>query len=96
MLPSDSRPRLVLVLIGLLVVLGPVLILVFTLGALTLFGDLAVGRISPVELFELYVLELLLLGGLTYSVYRLTLWLVANELPDAIDAVEIQDDASEK
>jgi len=93
MLPSESRPRLVLLLISLLVVLGPALILVLTLGALTAFGDLAVGRLSLVELLELYIIELLVIGGLTYGIYRLTLWLVENELPQAVDAIEDDDGA---
>lgn len=60
-IPPDSRDYLVLLVIGLLVVLGPVVVLALTLGALVLFGDLALGRITPVEFLELYVLDLVVL-----------------------------------
>lgn len=89
---SDSRKRLVLLAIGLLVILGPVLILVFTLGALTFFGDFVVGQVTFVELLELYLIELVVFLGLAYSVYRLTLWAVQEPLPSAIDALDDETD----
>lgn len=81
MIPPESRDRLVLLGIGLLVLLGPVLILVLTLGALVFFGDLVLGRLTPVEFLELYIIELLLFAGFGYGIYRLTLWLVVHKTP---------------
>jgi hypothetical protein len=93
---SDSRKRLVLLATGLLVILGPVLILVFTLGALTFFGDLVLGRVTFVELLELYIIELVVFLGLAYSVYRLTLWAVQEPLPAAIDALDDETDEDDE
>lgn len=88
MIPPDSRDRLVLLVGGLFVLLGPVLILLFTLGALVLFGDLALGRMTIVEFLELYILDLGLFVVLAYGVYRLTLWMVQHQIPASLDAVE--------
>lgn len=87
----DSRERLVLVGIGLLMLLGPVSILVVTLAALVFFGDLALGRITPIEFLELYIIDLILFVGLGYGVYRLTLRLVKIRLPASIDVLEARD-----
>jgi hypothetical protein len=81
MIPPESRDRLGLLAIGLLVLLGPVLILVLTLAALVFFGDLVLGRLTPVEFLELYIIELLLFTGFGYGIYRLTLWLVVHKAP---------------
>lgn len=93
MLPPDSREHLVLLGIGLFLLLGPVLILVLTLGALVLFGDLALGRITPVEFLELYILDLILFVVFAYGVYRLTLWMVEHRVPAALDAIESRETA---
>jgi uncharacterized membrane protein len=77
-----------LLVTGLLIVLGPVLILVFTLGTLTLFGDLIVGQLTFIELLELYLIELVAFLGLAYGIYRLTLWAVQEPLPTALDALD--------
>lgn len=87
-LSSDSRKRFILLVTGLLIVLGPVLILVFTLGTLTLFGDLIVGQLTFIELLELYLIELVAFLGLAYGIYRLTLWAVQEPLPTALDALD--------
>jgi hypothetical protein len=84
----DSRDQLVLLLVGLFVLLAPVLIIALTLGALVIFADLVLGRITPVELLELYLLDLLLFVVLAYGVYRVTLWMVVHRVPAALDDVE--------
>lgn len=86
---SDTRDRLVLISIGLLVVLGPVVVLGFTLGALSLLGGVAFGRITAIELVELYIVDLLLLLGFAYGIYRLTLRMVRRQLPEADDATPV-------
>lgn len=82
---SDTRDRLVLIGIGLLVVLGPVVVLGLTLGILSLLGEVAFGRITAVELVELYIVDLLLLLGFAYGIYRLTLRMVRRRLPEPDD-----------
>ena len=83
MAPTGSRDRLVLLVTGLLLVLGPAVILVLTLGALALFGAVVFNQITLVEFLELYLLELALFIGLSYGIYRLTLWLIQTQVPDA-------------
>ena len=90
MFSPDSRDRLVLLVAGLLVLLGPAVVLVFTLGALALFGELALGRLTTVEFLELYLLDLALFLGFGYGIYRLTLWLVEHRVPASLDAIESQ------
>jgi hypothetical protein len=91
-IPPDSRDRLVLIAIGLLVLLAPALILVITLGTLALFGDLALGRLTPVEFLELYLIDLVLFFVLAYGVYRLTLWLVERQVPVTLDSLQSRED----
>lgn len=91
MISSESRDRLVLLAIALLVLLGPVLILVLTLGALVFFGDLVLGQVTLVEFLELYLLELLLFIGFAYGIYRLNLWLVVHQTPVLSDVPEFRD-----
>jgi hypothetical protein len=79
MAPSDSRERFVWFAIGTLVILGPALILVITLQALLVFGDL--GEITAVEFLELYLIDLFVFVGFAYGIYRLIVWLVENRLP---------------
>ncbi len=83
MAPTGSRDRLVLLVTGLLLVLGPAVILVLTLGVLALFGAVVFNQITLVEFLELYLLELALFIGLSYGIYRLTLWLIQTQVPDA-------------
>ncbi len=92
MIRPESRDRIVLLAIALLVLLGPVLILVLTLGALVYFGDLVLGRVTLVEFLELYIIELLLFTGFAYVIYRLTLWLVVHQTPVRSDVTEFRDD----
>lgn len=93
MKPTDSRERLVLFAIGLLILLGPVLILAVTLEILILFGDLELSQITLVEFIELYIIDLVLFSGLAYGIYRLILWLIEHQLPKSIDTLESQDTA---
>lgn len=88
MLSPDSRDQFVLLLVGIFVLLAPVLIIALTLGALVIFADLVLGRITPVELLELYILDLLLFVVLAYGVYRVTLWMVVHRVPASLDAIE--------
>jgi hypothetical protein len=88
MSPVDSRDRIVVLVIALLVVLAPALLLALTVGFLVLSGDLVLGRITLLEFLELYIIDLVLIAGVGYAVYRLTLWLVKNRLPESLDVLE--------
>lgn len=89
-----SRDRFVILLTCLLVLFGPAVILTVALAFLTFTGGLARGEVSAIELLELYVIELVLLAGFGYLVYRLTRYLVEHRLPASLDAVERQSDSS--
>ena len=74
--------------IALLVILAPALVLALTVGFLVFTGDLVLGRVTPLEFLELYIIDLVLIAGVGYAVYRLTLWLVENRLPESLDVLE--------
>jgi len=81
--------------IGLLLIFGPVVILVFTVYFLTLTGELLVGRLTLLELVELYLIELVLFAVAGYSIYWLTVKLVEHQPPASPDtAAETTEDAS--
>jgi hypothetical protein len=88
MSPVDSRDRVVVLAIALLVILAPALVLALTVGFLVFTGDLVLGRVTPLEFLELYIIDLVLIAGVGYAVYRLTLWLVKNRLPESLDVLE--------
>lgn len=83
--------RIVVLVILLLVVLAPILIIILTLAFLVLIGDLLLGQLTPLELLELYIIDLVLFAGFAYGLYRLTLTLVKRKLPASMDALERSD-----
>ena len=85
---SPSQKRLAILVIGLVVLFAPALFVVATLEFLILSGDLALSEISLIEFLELYLIDLLLFVVLGYGVYRLTLWLIRDQLPEALDTVD--------
>ncbi|MFC7134651.1 MULTISPECIES: hypothetical protein [Salinibaculum] len=97
MLPADSRDRIAVALIALLVVLTPAVVLTLTLSFLTVTGDIAAGQLTPLELLELYLLDLALLLVVGYLLYRLLMRLVVHDLSASLDALEgdESDDSSE-
>lgn len=88
----DLRDRITVLAIGLLVLLTPVLFVVLSLEILILSGDIVLSQVTPLEFFELYLVDLALLIGFGYGVYRLTLWLVEHRLPASLDALEAASD----
>jgi len=94
--PSDPRERFALLGMGVVILLGPVLILAITLEVLILFGDLRLEQVTPVKFLELYIIDLVLFTGLAYGIYRLTLWLVEHRLPKSLDALGPQDAAKSR
>ncbi|MGB9932999.1 hypothetical protein [Haloarcula amylolytica] len=85
---SPSQKRLAILVIGLVILFAPALFVVATLEFLILSGDLALSEISLIEFLELYLIDLLLFVVLGYGVYRLTLWLIRDQLPEALDTVD--------
>jgi len=77
-----------LLIVGVLLLFVPVLILVATLAFLLIAEGLVLGELSVVELLELYVIELLLLAGGAYLLFRLLGYSIDTRLPDAPDADE--------
>lgn len=91
---SDIPDRLVILLIGVIVLLSPALILVLTLAFLAFTGDLVFGRVTPLELLELYLVDLALIAAVAYGLYRLVRVLLVHRLPKSLDALD-PDDADE-
>lgn len=97
MLSGGSRDRLILLAYALLILFAPIAILTLTLGFLSLTGDIVLGELTPLEFLELYIIELVLIVGFGYGIYRVTLWVVEHRVPvvldklDDLDEVEVQD-----
>jgi type VI protein secretion system component VasF len=79
--------RLTVVVIALVIVLTPVVLLTLTLSFLTATGSIVAGELTPLEIAELYLLDLGLLLGVGYLLYRLSLRLASEELPASLDAL---------
>lgn len=92
MISNSSQNRIVLLILGLLVLLAPIVLLVLTLGFLVITGDLILGRVTPLQFLELYIIDLTVLVAVGYGVYRLTIWLVAHRLPASLDELEAPDE----
>lgn len=77
---GDRSNKIVEWAIGFIVFLAPLVILIFTLTFLAYTGDLVRGRVTVLELLELYIFELVLFATFAYALYRLTLRLVERQL----------------
>lgn len=84
----DLSNRIIALAIGVLVILAPVVILSITLWFLVLSEDLVLGRITLLEFFELYLIDLGLFTAFAYGLYRLMVTLVERQLPASLDALE--------
>lgn len=93
MFPNGSRDHVIILAYAVLILFAPVTLLVLTLGFLILTGDLVLGRLTPLEFLELYLLELIVFVGFGYGLYRLTLWVAAHRLPALLDQHEVRDTA---
>jgi len=85
---SPSQKRIALLVIGLVILFAPALFVVATLEFLILSGDLALNEITLLEFLELYLIDLVLFVVLGYGVYRVTFWLIQNQLPDTLDTID--------
>lgn len=79
-----------------MVLFTPVVVIGLTFGVLSLTTGLVVGRITPVVFLELYLVDLVVFLGFGYVVYRVTLRLVRNRLPESLDALETEDSDDER
>jgi hypothetical protein len=64
---------------GLLVVILPALTLLVAYVALTATRSVAIGRLTPVEAVELYLIEVVAFALFSYLLYRLTLYSVRRQ-----------------
>lgn len=80
--------RIEILLIGILVLLSPALILLITIEFLVFTGDLILSDVTLLELLELYIIDLMILAGVAYGLYRLVKALVIHRLPESLDTVE--------
>lgn len=87
---SGQRNNLTILLIGLFLLFAPALFLVATLEFLILSGDLVLNEVSPLELLELYLIDLVLFAGVGYGIYRISLWIIANRLPESLDTRDLR------
>jgi hypothetical protein len=71
-LPEISS-RVQLLVLGLIVFFLPVLFIVFTLAFLEFSGAVLLAELSALELFELYVIELVLFAVVIVGLYRLAM-----------------------
>jgi len=85
---SPSQKRIALLVIGLVILFAPALFVLATLEFLILSGNLALSEVSLLEFVELYLIDLVLFVLLGYGVYRLTFWLIQDQLPDALATVD--------
>jgi hypothetical protein len=69
----------------LLVLFAPIVILVITLGFLRIAEGLVVGELSPLEILELYVTELVLFSVVAYGLYRASMTAVEGRVDDRRD-----------
>ena len=91
MVSSDSWNRITVLLVGLLVLFAPALFVIITLEFLILTGEVALTEISLLEFLELYIIDLILLAGFGYGVYRLTLWVTDRPLRESVNELRTDD-----
>ncbi|WP_256289238.1 hypothetical protein [Halobellus inordinatus] len=88
---TRMQRRLSIVLIALLVIFTPALILVATLEALFLLGEITLADISALEFIELYLLDLALLVLFVVAVYQITRYVVGEQLPAPLTETETEE-----
>ncbi|MHB9285435.1 hypothetical protein ACKVMT_00160 [Halobacteriales archaeon Cl-PHB] len=81
-----------LVIIGALLLFAPALLIVVTMGFLQLIHGMALSDLTPLELVELYLIEMALLAAFAYAVYRILRWSTRHRLPAALDSLETEAD----
>lgn len=91
----DPPDRSVALAIGLLVLLAPVMILVLTLSALILMGDLVLSGLTPVEFLELYFIDFALFAAFAYGLYLLMVRMVGSKLPTALEGNDTEEAGAE-
>ncbi|NLV08709.1 hypothetical protein ACAH01_02510 [Halomicrobium sp. HM KBTZ05] len=77
---DGGRSNLKTIALGLAVLFVPALIIVATLEFLILTGDLVLNELTPLQLVELYLIDLVLFAGGAYLLYRLLLYSIGGPL----------------
>ncbi|MBO4247426.1 hypothetical protein IL252_06275 [Halomicrobium sp. IBSBa] len=85
MASDGGRSNLKTIALGLAVLFVPALIIVATLEFLILTGDLVLNELTPLQLVELYLIDLVLFAGGAYLLYRLLLYSIGGPLGGADD-----------
>jgi hypothetical protein len=85
---DGDADRVQTLLIALLVLFAPAAILALTLAFLSYTGNLLLGRLTLLELLELYLIDLLLLSGAGYLLYRLLGRAIGDPVPDSLDEAD--------
>mgnify|MGYP000415736757 CR=1 FL=1 len=85
MASDGGRSNLKTIALGLAVLFVPALIIVATLEFLILTGDLVLNELTPLELVELYLIDLVLFAGGAYLLYRLLLYSIGNPIDESDD-----------
>ncbi|WP_227133387.1 hypothetical protein [Halorubellus salinus] len=88
---SPPRNRLIAIAIGLLLLFTPAILIILSFAVLSLTTEIVLDQITPLVFVELYLLDLLLFVAFGYGVYRVTIWVVTNRIPDSLDAIESDD-----
>jgi hypothetical protein len=81
-----------LVVIGALLLFAPALLIVVTVGFLQLVHEVAITDLTPLELVELYLIEMALLAAFAYVIYRVLRWSTGHRLRAALDSLGEADD----
>lgn len=89
---EDVPDRTLVLIIGLLVLLAPATLLVLTLAFFSFTGDVLVQELTLLEIVELYLLDLVVLVGFSYGLYRVVKLLVVHQLPESLDDLADEDD----
>jgi len=93
---SEASDRLILVLVGLLLLLSPALLLLVTLAFLSITGELVLGRLTTLELIELYLIDFLLVGGILLAMFALLKRLLEHRLGAALDSLAVSGEPTDE
>ncbi len=77
-----------LAVIGVLLLFAPAVLMVVTLVFLQLVHGLAIGELSPLELVELYLIEVALLAAFAYAIVRILRYSTRHSLPTTLDSLD--------
>lgn len=87
--PTDRLDRGKLLVLAVVLLFAPLVVLGVTMAVLMMTHSLVFGNLSALALVELYLLDLVLLAGFAYVLYRLLFaWVDERYVPDDLDRTE--------